>query len=158
MSREWVSLAGLESPDDDGAGETSPSVTDGETAVTPSIRKYYASWYAEAACMTVENFDEVFFGESGETRDSLNQDRIKKAQAVCFECPVIRECAEHALAKPEQYGIWAGTTPKMRETAQDLVITGLMDLDEVIDVIVEGNGYAFRALQTGLESGLRDVI
>lgn len=118
------------------------------------------SWYREAECRTVSDWDEVFFGENEEEdrRASMNQDRIRRAQSVCHSCPVIRTCALHALHQPEDHGVWAGTTPKMRERARDLISTGLMSTETVIDIIVEGNAHAFKDFQASLSAGLKDVI
>lgn len=116
------------------------------------------AWHSDAACRTVEDGDEVFFGENEETRSSMNQDRVQRAQQVCHSCPVIRTCALHALTMPEDYGIWAGTTAKMRERARDLIKATLMDVETVIDIIEEGNAYAFKNFQDSLSIGLKDVI
>jgi len=116
-------------------------------------------WHLQALCRMVKDWDETFFGESDDdTRTSLNQDRTKRAAAVCHTCPVIRTCALHALDEPEDYGVWAGTTPKMRERARDLVKAGLMDVQTVIDIIEEGNAHAFKDFAASLATGLQDVI
>lgn len=129
-----------------------------EDVITPTWTKYMPAWHAEAACRGVEGADEVFFGENEETRASMNLDRQQRAQQICYECPVIRVCALHALTEPEDYGVWAGTTTKMRERARDLVTAGLMTIETVIDIIEEGNAHAFKKLQDSLTTGLKDVI
>ncbi|MBM4549389.1 hypothetical protein GS445_06775 [Rhodococcus hoagii] len=60
------------------------------------------SWHAGGLCRT--NPD-LFFPETRE--------RAKSAQAVsiCMTCPVRTPCRDHALRKPERFGIWGGTTP-----------------------------------------------
>lgn len=129
-----------------------------EDVITPSWSKYMPAWHAEASCRGVEGADEVFFGENEETRASMNQDRQQRAQQICYECPVIRICALHALTEPEDYGVWAGTTTKMRERARDLIQAGLMTVETVIDIIEEGNAHAFKNFQDSLAAGLKDVI
>ena len=37
------------------------------------------------------------------------------AIAICEQCPVIKECAEHALRVREPYGVWGGMTEDDRE-------------------------------------------
>ena len=48
-----------------------------------------------------------FFHPDGE-RGSSRSRRETKAKAVCRTCPVRRECAAHALAVREPYGVWGG--------------------------------------------------
>lgn len=54
-----------------------------EPSVTPETR----DWWDEAACADVDI--KVFFVEKG--------DNIRKAKAICAECPVRRTCLEEAL-------------------------------------------------------------
>lgn len=35
----------------------------------------------------------------------------RKAIAICGTCPVCEECADGAIQRREQYGIWGGLTP-----------------------------------------------
>ena len=41
-------------------------------------------------------------------------DSAADAQQVCAGCPVARKCLVHALAIPEKFGIWAGTSERER--------------------------------------------
>jgi WhiB family redox-sensing transcriptional regulator len=69
-------------------------------------------WQYEGACRGVDS--SVFFhpeGERGPSRDA----RDRSAKAICASCPVIRECAAHALAVREPYGVWGGLTEDDRE-------------------------------------------
>lgn len=45
---------------------------------------------------------------------SGEQEDTEKAKAVCATCPVRPECLAHALAWPERYFIWGGTTARER--------------------------------------------
>jgi WhiB family redox-sensing transcriptional regulator len=38
----------------------------------------------------------------------------KRAQAICEVCPVRTACLEHALARPEDYGLWGGVDEQQR--------------------------------------------
>ena len=40
---------------------------------------------------------------------------VREAKEVCARCGVRETCLEHALAVPEQEGVWGGTTPGRRE-------------------------------------------
>jgi WhiB family redox-sensing transcriptional regulator len=48
-----------------------------------------------------------FFHPDGERGASRNR-RETQAKAVCASCPVRPECAAHALAVREPYGVWGG--------------------------------------------------
>ena len=50
-------------------------------------------------------------GERGSSRVSRDQ----AAKAVCAVCPVLAECARHALAVREPYGVWGGMSEDERE-------------------------------------------
>src|SRR5437762_527286 len=50
-----------------------------------------------------------FFHPDGERGSSRNR-RELKAKALCAVCPVRPECAAHALATHEPYGVWGGST------------------------------------------------
>jgi WhiB family redox-sensing transcriptional regulator len=34
--------------------------------------------------------------------------RLARAQALCLQCPVRRECLDEALARHEPWGVWGG--------------------------------------------------
>lgn len=48
----------------------------------------------------------IFFPERGAS--------LKRARAICAECPVREQCLEHALTQPEKCGIWGGKSEKER--------------------------------------------
>ncbi|MEV4346048.1 WhiB family transcriptional regulator [Actinoplanes sp. NPDC049596] len=54
-----------------------------------------------------------FFHPDGERGSSRNR-REAKAKAMCGACPVRAECAAHALAVREPYGVWGGLTEAER--------------------------------------------
>lgn len=60
-------------------------------------------WAADALC---HGATEVFFPPVGGTGN--------RAKAICARCPVREECLEHALTKPEPFGIWGGTSENER--------------------------------------------
>ena len=43
--------------------------------------------------------------------------RDAAAKAVCATCPVIAQCAAHALSVREPYGVWGGLSEDEREAA-----------------------------------------
>jgi WhiB family redox-sensing transcriptional regulator len=62
-------------------------------------------WQRLGACRGRDSAQ--FFHPDGE-RGSSRSRREAKAKSVCFSCPVRAECAAHALAVREPYGVWGG--------------------------------------------------
>ena len=62
------------------------------------------SWHEQAACRGLD--PELFFPHRGES--------TAQACAVCHRCPVQLLCREHALLKPERFGIWGATSERER--------------------------------------------
>ncbi len=56
----------------------------------------------------------MFFHPEGE-RGPARINRDTSAKAVCGACPVKVQCAQHALAVREPYGVWGGLTEDERE-------------------------------------------
>jgi len=65
-----------------------------------------------------------FFHPDGERGASRGR-REAAAKSVCRACPVRAECAAHALATREPYGVWGGFTEAERLR---LLVTGWEDL------------------------------
>ena len=63
------------------------------------------AWHALARCRGAD--PNLFFPET--------KAHPATAVALCRVCPVIAECAAHADAVPERYGIWAGKGSRARE-------------------------------------------
>lgn len=70
-----------------------------------SVRTLH-TWRARAACRGPETA--LFFPPSNVERREDRQLREARAKAICRECPVRRECLEHALSVGETHGIWGG--------------------------------------------------
>ncbi|SCE22930.1 Transcription factor WhiB, partial [Streptomyces sp. SolWspMP-sol7th] len=62
-------------------------------------------WQLLAACRGVDS--SLFFHPEGE-RGAARSAREASAKEVCMRCPVRAECAAHALAVREPYGVWGG--------------------------------------------------
>lgn len=96
------------------------------SAETPSTA---AGWKAQALCRGMD--DAIFFGQEIPGRPGMGASQLAFAREVCGQCPVARECLEHALTQPEDYGVWAGTSGRMRERLRkQLPVHGI---DEVMD-------------------------
>lgn len=82
-------------------------------------------WRDRAACAQLPK--SIFFPINNRL-GSLAKENVTKARSVCSECPVLMQCYEFAVRNNEQYGIWAGTTPKQRDAAyRKLVATGILE-------------------------------
>jgi len=57
---------------------------------------------------------DLFFHPEGE-RGPSRVSRETSAKAVCATCPVLQQCAAHALAVREPYGVWGGMSEEDRE-------------------------------------------
>ena len=64
------------------------------------------SWRDEAACRGGD--PDVFFVDPS--------DPAFEARRVCRSCSVTVECLDYAVSTHQPYGIWAGTSPKTRQT------------------------------------------
>jgi len=69
-------------------------------------------WQLRGACRGED--PETFFHPEGE-RGPARTARENAAKSVCARCPVLRQCAEHALSVREPYGVWGGMTEEERE-------------------------------------------
>jgi WhiB family transcriptional regulator, redox-sensing transcriptional regulator len=81
-------------------------------------------WQLRGACRGAD--PDIFFHPEGE-RGSARRNRERAAKVVCAGCPVVAECAAHALSVREPYGVWGGMSEEDRETLiarQRLLATG----------------------------------
>ena len=72
------------------------------------------SWMDRAACSgkDEEGGAPIFF--STEPVGNGFPDPHAAARAICAPCEVKEACLAYALAKPERYGVWGGTSPAER--------------------------------------------
>jgi WhiB family redox-sensing transcriptional regulator len=56
----------------------------------------------------------LFFHPEGE-RGPARTARADAAKAVCATCPVMAQCAAHAIEVREPYGVWGGMSEEDRE-------------------------------------------
>jgi WhiB family transcriptional regulator, redox-sensing transcriptional regulator len=75
-------------------------------AVNPAHRvDARTDWREYARCRTED--PELFFYTDGERADDRRR-RARKAQAICAQCFVSRQCAAYALTHREGFGVWGG--------------------------------------------------
>lgn len=78
----------------------------------PGPNADFWDWQLQASCRGIDS--EFFFHPEGE-RGPRRTARERAAKALCASCPVINECARHAIAVREPYGVWGGLTEDERE-------------------------------------------
>lgn len=76
-------------------------------------------WQLHAACRGMAS--SFFFHPEGE-RGPARARREAQAKAVCFQCPAMAACRDHALRVHEPYGIWGGLSES--ERTQMLTLSG----------------------------------
>ncbi|MDQ2758669.1 MAG: WhiB family transcriptional regulator [Actinomycetota bacterium] len=76
----------------------------------PALRSY--AWQQDGLCRGMSS--ERFFTEDQEQGQQRRSSRTREAKQLCSQCPVVQLCLTHALAIPETYGIWGGTTAAER--------------------------------------------
>lgn len=78
----------------------------------PPVGELKLGWQERASCQQGEAA--AFFAPDSE-RIREREKREAAAKRVCEQCPVRAACLEHALAVPEQFGIWGGMTEVERQ-------------------------------------------
>jgi WhiB family redox-sensing transcriptional regulator len=71
------------------------------------------SWQDNGLCRS-DGVDATVFFNDDMLRGLEKQARESAAKKICTACPVKTECLEHALAVPENYGVWGGLTQDER--------------------------------------------
>lgn len=71
-------------------------------------------WQYDGLCRTVN--PELFYHPENE-RGPARQRREDRAKQICFQCPVLQQCRDHALSTREPFGVWGGMSETQRETA-----------------------------------------
>lgn len=79
----------------------------------PGPNADFWDWQMQAACRGED--PSLFFHPEGE-RGPARLARELAAKAVCASCPVMAQCAAHALKVREPYGVWGGLTEDERES------------------------------------------
>jgi WhiB family redox-sensing transcriptional regulator len=68
-------------------------------------------WQLRAAC---RGEDSALFFHPENERGEARAARDAAAKAVCATCPVVVQCARHALRVREPYGVWGGMSEDER--------------------------------------------
>lgn len=70
-------------------------------------------WHYKGICGTGEHDPEVWFPVTY-TANGAPTRALRKAQSLCAQCPVKKDCLDEALGLVMLAGVWAGTTPADR--------------------------------------------
>ncbi len=81
-------------------------ITHVTSQVTPLIIQTPESWQSQALCRDLSDAD---FFLSGDDYAGL-----KKAKAVCAQCPVQEACLDFAIQSNQTLGVWGGASPNER--------------------------------------------
>ena len=82
-------------------------------------------WQLEGSCRGED--PGIFFHPEGE-RGPARAARESAAKAICASCPVMMQCAAHALAVREPYDVWGG----LSEDDRDAIYAGRRRLPQAV--------------------------
>jgi len=139
----WIQDSGQYIPDQDT-----------ERWVSYSISDLYPDWQTKAHCAGVGVA--YYFGDD-QDRPTMSIQAVRRASMLCDVCPVFYECLLHALTKREEYGVWAGTSGRVRRRIFRLVDNGQTTVAEVIEVFRNGEGDRYRLTEGKAEDATQVV-
>jgi WhiB family redox-sensing transcriptional regulator len=127
---DWIDRSGQYTPDEDTERWVSYSITD-----------LYPDWQLKAHCagVGVENY----FGNDIE-QPTMSIKQVRQASKLCDVCPVYTECLTWALERREEYGVWAGTSGRVRRNIFKMLDNGLTTVDEVVERLRNGESDRYR--------------
>lgn len=96
-----------------------------------SIADLYPAWHRDALCIGME-YTTFFGANEPDVRPMFTITEVRNAQIICAECPVAADCLRAALTGREEYGVWAGTTPRRRREILKLIDGGATTIEVVI--------------------------
>jgi hypothetical protein len=107
-----------------------PPLTDSERFVSFSLDDLYPEWQKRAHCAGVGN--EYYFGDDAK-QPTMSIKQVRQASKLCDVCPVFRDCLRHSLEMREEFGVWAGTSGRMRRKMFTMIDNELVSVDEVVE-------------------------
>lgn len=114
---------------------------DSERWVSYNIDDLYPEWQVRAHCRGVGV--SYYFGDDAE-QPTMSIKQVRRASKLCEVCPVYIECLTWALSTREEYGVWAGTSGRVRRRIFKLVDNGDTTVDEVVERFRNGQGDTYR--------------
>lgn len=119
---------------------------DSERWVSYHIDDLYPDWQQDAHCRGVGV--SYYFGDDDE-QPTMSIRQVRAASKLCDVCPVYVECLTWALATREEYGVWAGTSGRVRRRIFKMLDTGEVSVPEVVEDFRHGRGDTYRLPQGG---------
>jgi hypothetical protein len=114
---------------------------DSERWVSYSIDDLYPDWQLRAHCRGVGV--SYYFGDDDE-QPTMSIKQVRRAAKLCEVCPVYIECLTWALTEREEYGVWAGTSGRVRRRIFKLVDNGDTTVVDVVERFRNGQGDTYR--------------
>ena len=114
---------------------------DSERWVSYSIDDLYPAWHERAHCRGVGH--QYYFGDEAE-QPTMSIKQVRRASKLCDVCPVYVECLTWALTTREEYGVWAGTSGRMRRRIFKLMDNGDATVAQVVERFLDGQGDTYR--------------
>ena len=118
-----------------------PADEDSERWVSYTIDDLYPDWHTRAHCRGVGV--SYYFGDDAE-QPTMSIKQVRQASKLCDVCPVYVECLTWALETREEYGVWAGTSGRVRRRIFKLMDNGVTTVDEVVERFRHGQGDIYR--------------
>lgn len=108
---------------------------DSDRFVSYRLEDLYPEWQKRAHCKGtgLENY----FGDE-EAQPTMSIKQVRQASKLCDVCPVFRDCLEQAINGREEYGVWAGTSGRVRRKIFQMINAGDVTSEEVVEDICNG--------------------
>jgi WhiB family redox-sensing transcriptional regulator len=114
---------------------------DSERWVSYSIDDLYPDWQQRAHCRGVGVA--YYFGDDDE-QPTMSIKAVRRASKLCEVCPVYVECLTWALSTREEYGVWAGTSGRVRRRIFKMMDNGETTVAQVVERFLDGQGDTYR--------------
>lgn len=111
--------------------------------VSYNLWDLYPDWQQDAHCAGVGNA--YYFGDE-EAQPTMSIKQVRKAAELCGICPVFTQCLTHALTQREEYGVWAGTSGRVRRQIFAALDADLLTVEDVVNHFLNGNGSFYKTL------------
>jgi WhiB family transcriptional regulator, redox-sensing transcriptional regulator len=98
------------------------ATTPGTDVVRSSLAPTAEVWLWQLKAQCREEDPSTFFSPEGE-RGRARLQRVRRAKAICAECPVTSECRAHSLKYQEPFGVWGGLSETERASLLARVIS-----------------------------------
>lgn len=132
------------------SNEDEAPLVDSERFVSFRIQDLYPEWQKDGRCYGVGT--EYFFGNEDE-QPTMSIKQVRQASKLCDVCPVFVDCLTWALSTKEEYGVWAGTSGRVRRKIQRVIEAGEVTVEQVVEDFTHGRGSIYSALPSTKRSG-----